>query len=93
VVGYVEAFDARGLQDELARYPEHERGRFVACGGGPAVSVMRAARQLGAEDARVLKYAHSGEVSGDYGSVVGYMAAALGRVESPDPAVGPVENR
>jgi hypothetical protein len=25
-----------------------------------------------------LKYAHSGEVSGDYDGVVGYLAAALG---------------
>lgn len=59
-------------------YPHHERGRYVACGGGPAISVMMAARTLGATEARVLKYAHSGEVSGDYDGVVGYLAAALG---------------
>ena len=39
---------------------------------------MRAARGLGATDARILKYAHSGEISGDYGGVVGYLAAAIG---------------
>ena len=39
---------------------------------------MMAARALGATDGRVLKYAHSGEVSGDYGGVVGYLAAAMG---------------
>jgi hypothetical protein len=59
-------------------YPDEERGRAVGCGIGPAVSVMMAARGLGARDARVLKYAHSGEVSGDYDGVVGYLAAALG---------------
>lgn len=59
-------------------YPHHERGRYVACGGGPAISVMMAARALGATEARVLKYAHSGEVSGDYDGVVGYLAAAMG---------------
>jgi AmmeMemoRadiSam system protein B len=38
---------------------------------------MHAARQLGATRARVLKYADSGDVSGDKSSVVGYMAAAI----------------
>ncbi len=75
----VAAFDPEGLLDLFEEYPEHERGRFVACGGGPAIAVMLAARALGATTARVLKYAHSGEVSGDYGGVVGYLAAAMGR--------------
>ena len=74
----VAAFDADGLLEIFEHYPEHERGRFVACGGGPAIAVMMAARALGATDARVLKYAHSGEVSGDYDGVVGYLAAAFG---------------
>ena len=60
------------------RYPSHERGRYVACGGGPAISVLLAARALGASDARVLRYGHSGEISGDLSGVVGYMAAAIG---------------
>jgi hypothetical protein len=29
----------------------------------------------------VLKYGHSGEVSGDYGGVVGYLAAAIGEFD------------
>lgn len=74
----VEAFDADGLLRLFEQYPEGERGRYVACGGGAAIAVMMAARALGARDGRVLKYAHSGEVSGDYDGVVGYMAAALG---------------
>jgi MEMO1 family protein len=74
----VSAFDPEGLLDLFEEYPEHERGRYVACGGGPAIAVMMAARQLGATDGRVLKYAHSGEVSGDYTGVVGYLAAAFG---------------
>ena len=41
---------------------------------------MRAAHALGARDAVVLKYADSGDVSGDKASVVGYMAAAFGTV-------------
>jgi MEMO1 family protein len=79
VQDYVAAFDPDGLLDHFEEYPEHERGRYVACGGGAAIAVMKAARSLGATDSRVLKYAHSGEVSGDYDGVVGYLAAAFGR--------------
>lgn len=78
VESHVSAFDPEGLLALFEEYPEHERGRYVACGGGPAIAVMMAARQLGATDAQVLKYAHSGEVSGDYTGVVGYLAAAFG---------------
>ena len=35
----------------------------------------------GATDAAVLRYADSGDVSGDKSSVVGYLAAAFGRFE------------
>jgi AmmeMemoRadiSam system protein B len=72
VAEYVERFDPDGLMSALERTPGH------ACGGGPMVSVMLAARALGARDARVLKYGDSGDVSGDKDAVVGYMAAALG---------------
>jgi len=73
VLELVRRFDPDGLCDALKAEPEH------ACGGGPIVAVMRAARALGARDARILKYADSGDVSGDKSAVVGYMAAALGR--------------
>jgi len=73
VVDHVQRFDADDLQRALDTQPDH------ACGGGPTVAVMRAARALGARDAVVLNYADSGDVSGDKTKVVGYMAAALGR--------------
>lgn len=79
VVDCVDRFDADALLDAFERYPEGERGRYVACGGGAAIAVMRAARALGAGSARVLKYAHSGDISGDHASVVGYLAAGLWR--------------
>jgi AmmeMemoRadiSam system protein B len=41
------------------------------------VAVLEAARRLGASHSRVLRYADSGDVSGDKTSVVGYMAAAI----------------
>lgn len=74
----VRAFDPERLLALFERYPEGERGRFVACGGGPAIAVMFAARSRGARHGRVLKYMHSGEISGDNTGVVGYLAAALG---------------
>jgi AmmeMemoRadiSam system protein B len=45
---------------------------------GAAIAVLIASRMLGATDARVLRYAHSGEISGDNACVVGYVAAAIG---------------
>ncbi len=75
MVALVERFDPEGLLDALEQFPEH------ACGGGPAAAVMLAARSLGARDARVLRYADSGDVSGDKSAVVGYLAAVLGVFE------------
>ena len=71
IIRHVEALDPDALMDALEREPRH------ACGGGPMVAVMEAARQLGARHARVLRYADSGDVSGDKSSVVGYMAAEI----------------
>ena len=71
VLTQVEAIDAEGLMRALEREPRH------ACGGGPMVSVLHAAKTLGASAARVLRYADSGDVSGDKTAVVGYMAAAI----------------
>jgi MEMO1 family protein len=75
VIDHVTRFDANGLQRTLDRQPDH------ACGGGPAVAVMRAARLLGARDGLVLHYADSADVSGDTSTVVGYLAAAFGTFE------------
>jgi MEMO1 family protein len=71
VIDYVERLDADGLMRALDAEPRH------ACGGGPMVAVLDAARRLGARHARLLQYADSGDVSGDKSSVVGYMAAAI----------------
>jgi AmmeMemoRadiSam system protein B len=71
VIDHVSALDPAGLMHALEQEPRH------ACGGGPVVAVLHAARQLGALGARVLEYADSGDVSGDKSSVVGYMAAGI----------------
>jgi AmmeMemoRadiSam system protein B len=79
----VAACDPHGLLHVFEEYPEAERGRFVACGGGPAIAVMLAARTRGAEHGRVMKYMHSGQISGDDSGVVGYLAGALGTFIEP----------
>jgi AmmeMemoRadiSam system protein B/AmmeMemoRadiSam system protein A len=50
---------------------------WEACGGGPIVAVMLAAQQLGAGPARLIKYANSGDVTGEKSRVVGYSALAF----------------
>jgi len=85
VIDCVARFDAETLLTELERYPRHERGRYVACGGGAVVAVMRAAATMGAMEARVLRYADSGDVSGDKSAVVGYLAAVVGRFDGVRP--------
>jgi len=47
------------------------------CGGGPIVAAMIAAERLGAHHAQILKYANSGDVTGDKSRVVGYGAVAI----------------
>jgi hypothetical protein len=72
VVEQVRRFDTDALMRRL------EERQNVACGGGPMVAVMRAARSLGADRATVLRYADSGDVEGgDKRRVVGYLSAAL----------------
>jgi AmmeMemoRadiSam system protein B len=72
VVEQVGRFDAEAL---MARLETHGN---VACGGGPVVAVMKAARALGADRTTVLKYGDSGDVGeGDKSRVVGYLSAAL----------------
>jgi MEMO1 family protein len=73
VIARVDALDDEGLMALLERRADH------ACGGGPMVTVLRAARALGATHGHVLRYADSGDVSGDKSAVVGYLAAAIWR--------------
>jgi AmmeMemoRadiSam system protein B/AmmeMemoRadiSam system protein A len=47
---------------------------WEACGGAPIVAAMIYAERMGANQALVLKYANSGDVTGDRSRVVGYSA-------------------
>lgn len=47
------------------------------CGYAPVVVTLAAAKALGAVSARLITYQTSGDVSGDYGSVVGYAGMVI----------------
>lgn len=67
----IESFSPEGAFD-LER-----AGKGFACGLGAFTSVLWASRQLGADKVEVLRHATSGDVTGDYSSVVGYGAAVI----------------
>ncbi len=48
-----------------------------ACGGGPIITAMLITKELGANKGKVLTYATSGDITGDYSQVVGYLAGAF----------------
>jgi AmmeMemoRadiSam system protein B/AmmeMemoRadiSam system protein A len=71
VLSHIDRFDPEGLNRDL------KNGGCEACGGGPIVSIMLAAKALGANKGKVLKYLNSGDVTGDRSRVVGYGAGVL----------------
>ncbi len=65
------ALDARGLYDTVLRED------ISMCGFGPAVAMLTAVRALGAKSADLVKYATSGDISGDRETVVGYAGVLI----------------
>ncbi len=63
--------DPRGLFDVVTQQD------ISMCGFGPAVAMLTAARQLGAKSGELVKYATSGDVSGDREMVVGYAGVVV----------------
>jgi AmmeMemoRadiSam system protein B len=63
--------DARALYDAVTR--QH----ISMCGFGPAIVMLTATKKLGATAAELVKYATSGDVSGDHNMVVGYAGIVL----------------
>jgi AmmeMemoRadiSam system protein B len=57
-------------EDELLR--RVEEFNISMCGYAPAVSLIVAAKELGATEAELVRYQTSGDVTGDYSAVVGY---------------------
>ena len=60
------ALDARGLYETV------HRENISMCGYGPTVVMLTAATRMGAKQAELIRYATSGDVSGERDMVVGY---------------------
>jgi AmmeMemoRadiSam system protein B len=71
------ALGAVEVMDEAKFYSIVEAQRITACGYGPIAALMTASKILGAKEAKVLSYKTSGDVTGDYSSVVGYAAVCF----------------
>jgi AmmeMemoRadiSam system protein B/AmmeMemoRadiSam system protein A len=57
-------------EDELTQ--RYRRLNISMCAYGPVVTLMAAAKELGANSAELVKYLTSGDATGDFGAVVGY---------------------
>ncbi len=53
------------------------RNSISMCGPGPVMSMLAACKDLGAHQARLLRYATSGDITGDYSQVVGYASVEV----------------
>lgn len=74
----IDAIERMSLED-VQRLLASREGEM--CGGSPVLFTMTVARNLGATNGILYKYANSGDVTGDRSRVVGY--AAIGLYKSP----------
>jgi AmmeMemoRadiSam system protein B len=66
-----ESFDPESI------FEAEQTGQGFACGHAAVASMLWAARELGADKVQILKYAASGDITGDHSSVVGYGAGVV----------------
>ena len=71
------ALEAIEAMDEVRFQKAVETYNITACGHGPIVSLIVAAKAVGVKEAKLLSYKTSGDVMGDRSSVVGYAAVCF----------------
>jgi MEMO1 family protein len=71
------ALKAVEAMDEQRFYSIIEKQNVTACGYGPIAAVITVAKGLNAKEAKLLCYKSSGDITGDYSSVVGYAAVSF----------------
>jgi len=69
----IQKLDYRSLAEDLAAH------KTEACGGGPIIAAMVAAREQGAAAVEITGLGNSGETTGDKARVVGYLSAVIYR--------------
>ncbi len=67
--------------DEAALLDRVIKERISMCGYAPVVTMLAAAKALGAKTAELVRYQTSGDASGDYSAVVGYAGVIVRRHE------------
>lgn len=72
-----QVLDAIKALDEKAVMNRVEELNVTMCGFGPVNAAIIYSKQMGAEEVEVLKYATSGDITGDKSAVVGYAAAVI----------------
>lgn len=73
VLDRIQQFDPAGV------IRVEEEGKGFACGRGAIAATLWASQSLGADRVTLLKYATSGDITGDFDSVVGYGSAMIVR--------------
>ena len=73
------ALEAMEELDEEKFYSVVEANRVSACGCGPIAALIVTTKILGVKEAKLLCYKTSGDVIGDYSSVVGYAAVSFAK--------------
>lgn len=63
--------------DSDSLIPLVRRHNISMCGSGPVTAMLAASKLLGASKATLLKYATSGDITGDYSQVVGYASVKV----------------
>ncbi|MFC1929979.1 AmmeMemoRadiSam system protein B [Chloroflexota bacterium] len=76
-----QAIDAILELDEDELLKRVEELNISMCGYAPTVSLIAAAKELGAKSAELVRYQTSGDTSGDYASVVGYAGIIIKMTE------------
>ncbi len=71
------ALDALKRLDEGKFFEQIRVRNLTICGYGPILAAMHYARLKGCRRAEILKYASSGDITGDFGNVVAYCSAVF----------------
>jgi hypothetical protein len=78
-------------EDELLK--RIDKFNISMCGYAPAVSLIAAAKELGATGAELVKYQTSGDTTGDYSAVVGYAGIIIKGGGEQDASTGAVSQK
>ncbi|HPM42337.1 MAG TPA: AmmeMemoRadiSam system protein B [Candidatus Omnitrophota bacterium] len=81
LVNVLSSMDAKNL------FYEARLGVCELCGVMPVTSTMLAAKNLGFDKIKILKYANSGDTSGRKDNVVGYLSAVIYKPVSDNPSI------